>query len=93
MATPAYIAAYSATDLNKAGGKVLDHAGQGAVRITRRSARFVLMREDHLERMLEAARTGHPQDLAELLRDYDAAKIKSLTRSFLDNKPAGKELL
>jgi hypothetical protein len=93
MATLAYIAAYTATDLNKAGGKVLDHASQGAVEITRRSARFVLMREDHLARLLDAARTGRPQSLADLLRDYDVAKVKSLTRSFTDDKPAGRELL
>jgi hypothetical protein len=93
MTSHVYVAAYSATDLNKAGGKVLDHAGQGAVSITRRSTRFVLMREDHLEGLLEAVRTGHPQDLADLLRDYDAAKIKSLTRSFVDDAPAGTELL
>jgi hypothetical protein len=93
MAATSYVAEYSATDLNKAGGKVLDQAGHGAVRITRRSTGFVLMREDYLEGLLEKAKTGQPQHLADLLRDYDAAKIRALARSFVEDPAAGKEVL
>jgi hypothetical protein len=93
MAGSPYVAVYSATDLNKSGGKVLDSAGQGAVQITRRSSRFVLMREEDLQRLLEAARRRQPHRLADLLRGYDAAKIKSLTRRFVSDPPSGRELL
>jgi hypothetical protein len=89
MTTPTYIAVYSATDLRDASGKVLDHAAHGPVMIVRRSARFVLMREDRLERLLATARTDPPQDLADLLRNYDAAKIRSLTQWFVNDAPAG----
>ncbi|MEJ0018605.1 MAG: hypothetical protein WDN25_19015 [Acetobacteraceae bacterium] len=87
------VATYTATDLNKSGGKVLDDAGDGAVRIKRRGTSYVLMREETLARMLEAAREGRPQSLQDLLRDYDAVKVKSLTREFLDDAPVGKERL
>jgi len=67
--------------------------GNGAVRIRRRGTSYVLMREENLAKLLEAARTGRPQSLEELLRGYDAGKVKSLTREFLDDRPAGKERL
>jgi hypothetical protein len=88
-----FVATYTATDLNKAGGKVLDDAGQGTVRIKRRGTSFVVMREAMLDRLLAAARDGRPQSLEDLVRGYDAGKIKSLTRGFLDDAPAGKERL
>lgn len=86
------VATYTATDLNKSGGKVLDDAGSGAVRIRRRGTSYVLMREENLTKLLAAALEGTPQSLADLVRGYDAAKVKSLTRNFLDDPPSGKEL-
>jgi len=87
------VATYTATDLNKAGGKVLDDAGHGSVRITRRGTSFVLMREDALDSLLTAARDGRPQSLEDLVRGYDLGKVKSLTRLFLEDPPVGKERL
>jgi hypothetical protein len=86
-------ASFSATELNKSGGKLLDSALQGAVQITRRDQRFVLLREDALVGLLEEARDDRPQSLEDLLRDYDAQKIKTLTRTFHDDPPVGKELI
>ena len=87
-------ASYSATDLNKCGGQILDTAAtKGAVRITRRGQDFILMRGEQLSGLLEAARDGRPQSLADLLCDYDAAKIKGLTAAFLNDAPAGRETL
>ena len=85
------VATYTATDLNKSGGKVLDDAGSGAVRIRRRGTSYLLMREDVLAKLLDAARERRPQSLEDLLRDYDATQVKSLTRGFLDAPPTGKE--
>jgi len=82
---------FSATDLNKSGGKLLDTALKGAVRITRRDQRFVLMREETLAELLDDARDVRPKSLDDLLRGYDADKIKKLTRGFLDDLPTGKE--
>jgi molybdopterin-guanine dinucleotide biosynthesis protein len=93
MADAAFVATYTATDLNKAGGRVLDDAGRGTVRIRRRGTNFVLLREEQFTRLLAAAHDGRPQSLEDLLRDYDPDKVKSLTRGFLDDAPAGKELL
>src|SRR3954453_19223622 len=86
-------ARFSATELNKAGGKALDTALDGAVRITRRGQSFVLIREELLSQLLDAARDPRPQTLDDLLRDYDADNIKPLTRSFLYDDPAGQELI
>ncbi len=79
-ATLRFAASYSATDLNKSGGKLLDAASRGAVRITRRQQRFVLICEEALVDLLEEARDDRPRSLEDLLRDYDAKKIKKLTR-------------
>jgi hypothetical protein len=87
------VATYTATDLNKAAGKVLDDAGHGTVRIKRRGTSYLLMREETLDGLLAAARDGRPQSLEDLVRGYDAAKVKSLTRGFLTDTPAGKERL
>jgi len=87
------VATYTATDLNKAGGKVLDDAGRGTVRIKRRGTSFVAMREEMLDSLLVTARDGRPQSLEDLVRGYDAGKVKSLTRGFLDDTPHGKERL
>jgi hypothetical protein len=84
---------FSATDLNKSGGKLLDSALEGPVRITRRDQRFVLIREDEFLGMIDEARDGRPKSLEDLLRDYDAEKIRKLTRPFLEDKPKGKELI
>jgi len=87
------VATYTATDLNKSGGKVLDDAGRGTVRIRRRGNSYLLMREDTLDGLLAAARDGRPQSLADLVRGYDASKVKSLTSGFLKDAPLGKERL
>ena len=87
------VATYTATDLNKSGGKVLDDAGRGAVRIRRRGTSYVVMREETLDSLLAEARDGRPQSLEDLVRDYDSGKLKSLTRGFLDDPPVGKERL
>jgi hypothetical protein len=84
---------YSATALNKSGGKLLDKALEGAVQITRREQRFVLIREEQLAQLIDEAGGDRPQSLDDLLRDYDAAKIKKLTRGYLDDPPKGKEML
>jgi hypothetical protein len=86
-------ATVSATEFNKAGGKLLDAALAGAVRITRREQRFVLMREDALLHLIEDARDDRPKSLDDLLRDYDPDKLKKLTRGFLDDARKGKELI
>jgi len=87
------ITTYTATDLNKAGGKVLDDAARGTVRIRRRGTSYVVMREETLDLLLATARDGRPQSLEDLVRGYDPKKLKSLTRSFLDDPPSGKERL
>jgi hypothetical protein len=88
-----FAAIYSATDLNKSGGKLLDSALEGAIEITRREQSFVLIRRDQLLRLLEEARDDRPKSLDDLLRGYDAGKINKLTRGFLDDEPSGKELI
>jgi hypothetical protein len=75
------VATYSATDLSKAGSKVLAGAATGAVRIRRRGTSYMLMREEQ------------PQSLEDLVRGYDANNVKSLTRNFLEAPAAGKEQL
>jgi len=88
-----FVATYTAADLNKAGSTVLDDAGHGAVRIRRRGTSYVLIREEALYGLPAAARDGRPQSLEDLLRGYDAGKVKSLTRGLLDDAPVGKERL
>jgi len=89
----AVIAEMSSTDLNKTSGKVLDMAFEGPVRVTRRNQRFVVMTEDTLENLLEAARDNWPQSLEDLLQDYDKDKIRRLAGGFLSDPPVGKEIL
>ena len=55
------VATYTATELNKTGGKILDDARSGTVRIKRRGVSYVLMREEHLAGLLQAARDGRPE--------------------------------
>jgi hypothetical protein len=86
-----FAGSFSATDLSKSAGKLLDAALNGAVRITRREQSFVLLREEALSELLRDAREDRPRSLEDLLRDYDAEKIKRLTRPFLDDTAAGKE--
>jgi len=83
---------YSTTDVNKGGARIYDAAWQkGGVEITRRGQRFVLMRRDYLAKLLDEARDGRPKSLDDLLRDYDAPKIKTLTGNFLADPATGKE--
>jgi hypothetical protein len=93
MSETPVVATYTATDLSKAGARVLDDAATGAVRIRRRGTSYMLMREEHFSRLLAGARDAQPQSLEDLLRGYDANKVKSLTKTFLDAPPVGKEQL
>ena len=89
-----FAARYSATDLNKVGGQILDTAASaGIVEISRRGQEFVLLLKSDLDGMLEDARENRPRTLDDLLRDYDADKIKKLTSGFLNDLPSGKESL
>lgn len=89
----AVIAEMSSADLNKTSGKVLDIAFEGPVRVTRRNQRFVVMREEALENLLDAARDNRPQSLEDLLQDYDKEKINRLAGGFLADPPSGKEIV
>jgi len=87
------IAELSSTELNKTSGKVLDIAAEGPVRVLRRTQRFVVLKEETLEGMLDAAREDRPQSLDDLLRNYDKKKIHDLAGGFLTSSPAGKEII
>ena len=85
---------YRATDLNKAGGKILDAAAtKGAVEINRRGQEFVLMLKSDLTKMLDDAREDRPQTIEDMLRDYDREKITKLTVNFMNDQPVRKEIL
>ncbi|MFD1627204.1 hypothetical protein [Azospirillum griseum] len=87
-------ASYRATDMNKAGGQILDMvASKGAVTITRREQEFVLILASDLAKILDDARADRPQSLDDLLRDYDRDKISRLTTGFMADTPVGKERL
>lgn len=89
-----FSASYRATDMNKAGGKMLDTAAaKGAVEISRRGQEFVLLLKSDLERLLDDAREDRPQSIEDMLRDYDREKIARLTSGFMNDPPAGKETL
>ncbi|HYG91330.1 MAG TPA: hypothetical protein VD978_34310 [Azospirillum sp.] len=89
-----FSASYRATDMNKAGGKMLDTAAaKGAVEINRRGQEFVLMLKSDLTKMLDDAREDRPQTIEDMLRDYDREKIAKLTVSFMNDQPVGKEIL
>lgn len=91
---PVFDVSYSTTDVNKSGSRVYDDAWvKGGVEITRRGQRFVLLRRDYLNRLIEEAREGRPQSLDDLLRDYDPGKIRELTAGFEAEPPSGKELI
>lgn len=87
------IAELSSTDLNKTSGKVLDIAAEGPVRVLRRSQRFVLLKEETLDGMIDAAREARPQSLDDLLQDYDKGKIRELAGGFLSSSSTGKEII
>jgi hypothetical protein len=92
MSQPAPLAArFSAADLRKSAGKLLDAALEGPIQITRRGENFVLLSEQALLALLQGAGKGRPESLEDLLRDYDAEKIKRLTYPFLNHRPSGKE--
>ncbi|MBF0304367.1 MAG: hypothetical protein HQL41_01765 [Alphaproteobacteria bacterium] len=46
-----------------------------------------------VNRLIDEARKDHPQSLDDLLRDYDAEKIKTLTGDLAAEPPTGKELI
>jgi hypothetical protein len=91
---PVFDTTYSTTDVNKSGARVYDDAWvKGGVQITRRGQNFVLLRQDYLTRLIEEARDNRPKSLDDLLRDYDADKVKTLTAVFTDEPPTGQEVL
>ncbi|MFA7431459.1 MAG: hypothetical protein WCZ23_14970 [Rhodospirillaceae bacterium] len=85
---------FSTTEVNKSGGRVWDEAWQnGGVEITRRDQRFVVMRVDYLEKVIDEARDDRPKTLEDLLAGYDGDKIRRLTHGFMNDKPSGRESL
>ncbi len=85
---------FSTTEVNKYGGRVWDEAWQnGGVEITRRDQRFVVMRADYLEKVIDEARDDRPKTLEDLLTGYDADKIRRLTQGFMNDAPKGRESL
>ena len=91
---PVFDTTYSTTDVNKVGARVYDDAwSKGGVQITRRGQRFVLLRQDYLTKLIEDAHDDRPRSLDDLLRDYDADKVKKLTAGFTDEPPAGREII
>ncbi|MEI8394110.1 MAG: hypothetical protein WCF85_05200 [Rhodospirillaceae bacterium] len=88
-----FFAQMSSTELNKTSGKVLDLAIEGPVRVIRRNQHFVIIREETLDNMLEAAKENRPRTLQDMLVGYDSEKIKSLVGGFISDEPAGKEIL
>lgn len=91
--TVSIVADVSSTDLNKTSGKVLDKAVLGPVRISRRNQRFVVLREETLEDMLNAARTNRPQSLEDMLQGYDKDAARREAGSLLSAPPVGREVL
>jgi hypothetical protein len=89
-----FAASYSVTEINKSGSQVYDDAWvNGGVEITRRGQRFALIRQDYLDKLIEEAREGLPNSLADLLADYDPKKIRKLTSEFAEAPPVGKEMI
>ncbi len=82
---------FTATDLNKAGGRVLDRASAGPVEVSRRDQSFTVIETKALEQMLADARAGRPMSLEDMLADYDPDKVRSLTKGWREDAPAGKE--
>ncbi len=91
---PVFETSYSTTDINKAGARVYDDAWvKGGVEITRRGQRFVLLRQDYLTKLIEDAHDDRPKTLDDLLQDYDAGKIRTLTVDFSSGPTVGKEII
>ena len=92
--TPLFDTSYSTTDINKSSSRGYDDAWvKGGVEITLRGQRFVLLRQDYLNKLIEEARDDRPKSLDDLLLDYDASKIQKLTSGFTNEPPTGKELI
>ena len=83
----------SSTELNKTSGKVLGLAQKGPVRVVRRLERFIVIREDVLDDMLEAAKENRPKTLQDMLVGYDRDKIQILVGGFISDPPEGKEII
>ena len=91
---PIFDSSYSTTDVNKSGAQVYDDAWvKGGVQITRRGQRFVLLRQDYLETLIQEAQDNRPKSLDDLLHNYDADKIKMLTAPFMNASSTGNEIL
>jgi hypothetical protein len=91
--TDAGPATYTAIDLHKPGPKTLDDADNGVVRIERRGTGDPPVEQAAPDGSSAATRNGQPQSLEDLVRDHDAAKVKSLTQDFLKGTPLGREQL
>jgi len=91
---PIFETRYSATDISRDVAKVCDDAWKkGGVEILREAQRFVLLRQEYFEKLVEDQQASLPKDLGDLLLDYDAKKISSLTQDFLAAPAAGRELI
>ncbi len=53
----------------------------------------MLLRRETLAKLIEHARDDRPKSLDDLLRDYDADKIKTLTAGFLMDSSSGHEII
>jgi hypothetical protein len=72
---------------------MLDSLVRSAIGVIRRKQRFVLIRGYVLGGLPEGALVERPKSLADLLSDYDVQKIRTLTRSFRNDAPAGREMI
>ena len=81
----------------KTHGVVLDAAEGGQlVRIRRRRAPFILVREDRLVALMAEAADTRPKTLDDLVRDFtphDAEELRARMAPWLEDEPAGAELL
>ncbi len=88
-----FCAEMSSTELNKTSGRVLDLAQKGPVRVIRRSQHFIVIREEALDDMLEAAQENRPKTIQDMLVGYDREKIMKLVGGFISDPPKGKEII
>jgi hypothetical protein len=92
MAVMDVMCEFAATAM-KSSGPVFDAASRGAVRITRHRERYVLLREAYLEEIIRDAADPRPKSLADLCAGHDAEADRAMLRGWLDDAPAGNEVL
>jgi hypothetical protein len=89
-------AEFTASDL-KRGGAVLEAASDGkVVRITRRGARFLLIREDHVMTLVAELTATRPKSLEQMLEGFtaeDATSLRERMAAWRADGPIGKKLL